>query len=105
MADLSDIKEWAGVTLQRLRLPAILSLLLLAVLVSSVGVVYSTHLTRQNFSELQQLKRQENELDIEWNQLLLEHSARSSQHLIEQVGRDKLQMIEPDASNTVMVSP
>jgi cell division protein FtsL len=77
--------------------------LLLAVVVSALAVIYSTHISRQHFSELQQLVWQENELDVEWGQLLLEESAQSSHNRIEKLARTKLNMSMPRLKDAVLV--
>jgi cell division protein FtsL len=77
--------------------------LLLLVVVSALGVIYSTHVSRQQFSELQQMVWEENELNVEWGQLLLEESAQSSHNRVERLARTKLKMSMPELDNAVIV--
>jgi cell division protein FtsL len=42
------------------------------VIVSSVGVIYSKHMNRNEFIQLQKLERQRDLLNEEWGRLLLE---------------------------------
>ncbi len=79
--------------------------LLFAVLVTAVGVIYSVHLSRERFSELQIMIRQENALEIEWGQLLLEQSALSSHNNVETLAREKLQMKNQKINTAVIVRP
>ncbi len=83
----------------------LLIVLWLVVLVSAIGVVYSTYLSRQLFNELESLKREENELQVEWGQLLLEKSTWSAQVRVERLAKSKLDMLPPDPAAVTMVKP
>lgn len=73
-----------------------LSLLLVSLFVmSAIGVVYSSHLCRQLFAEHAVLLEQNDQLQLEWAQLLLEESAWSSPARIEAVARQELGMSLP----------
>lgn len=75
---------------------AVLGLMLLAaVILSAVGRVYSVHKSRQLFSELQVLVKQEEQLQVEWGQLLLEESSWAAPQRVEAIARNKLQMDVP----------
>ena len=49
--------------------PVNLVVLLLAVVISSVGVVYSKHMARKLFVEWTALGNERDNMDIEWGQL------------------------------------
>lgn len=79
-------------------------LIVLAVLVvSGVSVIYTTFKSRYLLNELQQLKSQRNELQVQWGQLLIEQSTFSLEGRIERKAMDELQMEVPDFSEIVMV--
>jgi cell division protein FtsL len=80
-------------------------LLALALLGSSLGVVYSKHEARNRFYQLQRLTRERDELDIEWGQLQLEQSTWSTNGRVETVARDDLHMIIPQATDLRIVQP
>ncbi|WP_456374724.1 cell division protein FtsL [Thiolapillus sp.] len=80
-----------------------LALLALAVLVSAVGVVHSKYRTRVLFRELKALDRQIDEVDIEWEQLLLEHGAWGTPATIEAGARKQLKMRMPRADEIVII--
>ena len=83
---------------------SVLSLLLVVLLVfSALGVIYSSYKSRQLFSELQQLNRESIRLEEEWGRLLLEQSTWASHARIEQVAKDKLQMVVPNSSAIIVV--
>ena len=87
------------------RLFLIATLVLMAVLSSSVLMVYSKHQSRKLFVELQGLKQQVDEFNTEWGQLQLEQSAWSGHGRIEKVARERLSMIMPNAEAVVFINP
>jgi cell division protein FtsL len=76
-----------------------------AVLASSLGVVYAKHEARNRFNELQKLTQQRDELDIEWGQLQLEQSTLATHSRVEQAARDDLRMSIPPVSELRIVQP
>ncbi|MBQ15381.1 MAG: cell division protein FtsL [Gammaproteobacteria bacterium] len=93
--------EWAGMLKPG---AAALVLLLAVALASGLSVVYTTHKNRFAFNELQQLKDQANQLQVEWGQLLIEQSTFGLEGRIEQKAIEALQMHVPEITNIVMVS-
>jgi cell division protein FtsL len=83
----------------------LVALLWLAVLASSLGVVYGKQQARNRFSELQKLTSVRDELDIEWGQLQLEQSTWGTHGRVERVARDDLRMVIPQASELRIVQP
>ena len=81
----------------------ILGLLLVVVIGSALGVIYSRHESRKLFVELQQLNKQVDELNIEWGRLQLEQSAWSAHGRIERIAGNKLNMKLPDANEVVYI--
>ena len=88
---------------QLLKNLAITGLLLLLVLVSALGVIYSSHLSRQLFSEQAGMNEKTDQLQLEWAQLLLEQSAWSSPTRIETIARDQLGMVMPEAAQIKLI--
>jgi len=79
--------------------------ILLLVVGSAVGVVYSKHKARKLFVELQALGNERDNMDIEWGQLQLEQSTLSTQGQVERAARDQLGMVSLSADNVVIVKP
>ena len=79
--------------------------ILLLVVGSAVGVVYSKHKARKLFVELQALGNERDNMDIEWGQLQLEQSTLSTQVRVERAARDQLGMVSLSADNVVIVKP
>lgn len=77
--------------------------LLAALLMSGVAVVYTTFKSRYLLNELQQLKTQRNELQVQWGQLLIEQSTFSLESRIERKAIEELAMEIPDIAEIVMV--
>ena len=75
-----------------------------AVLGSSLAVVYGKHQARTRFIDLQRLTVERDELDIEWGQLQLEQSTWATHQRVEAVAAKNLGMRLPDASSTVVVT-
>ena len=81
------------------------ALLIIAVMISAIGLVYSKHLSRKLFVELQHLKQQETDLGTEWGRLQLEQSAWTDHGRIERIARERLLMKLPDADAVVFIRP
>jgi len=79
--------------------------ILLLVVTSAVGVVYSKHQARKLFVELQALGNDRDNMDIEWGQLQLEQSTLSTQGRVERAARDQLGMVSLSADNMIIVKP
>ena len=77
----------------------------IAVLGSSLAVVYGKHQARTRFIELQRLTGERDELDIEWGQLQLEQSTWGTHGRVERVAREDLKMLIPRASDLRIVRP
>ena len=80
-------------------------ILLLAVIASSVGVVYAKHQGRKQFIELQALAAERDRMDVEWGQLQLEQSTLTTHGRIESAARERLGMVTPDAGSLVIIKP
>ncbi len=84
---------------------AVAIILWIAVAISALAIIYSTHLSRQFFGELQNLKTQRNDLEVEWGQLLLEQSTWTAQFRIERLAIEQLGMVSPHLARVIMVQP
>lgn len=93
--------EWLG-----LRQPCMGQLLglLSILLVSGISVVNMTHEHRVLFNELQQLRGQANQLQVQWGQLLIEQSTFGLEGRIEQKATEALGMRLPSIDSIVMVN-
>ena len=82
-----------------------LLMVLVLVIGSSLAVVYAKHQSRKLFTELQSLKKQQDNLDIEWGKLQLEQSAWSRHDRIERIASKQLGMKIPGTEDIVVIRP
>ncbi len=85
--------------------PTTVFLLVLAVIVSSLGVVYAKHEGRKQFVELQALGYEKDRMDVEWGQLQLEQSTLTTQGQVEHAARSRLGMISPAPDQVMILKP
>ena len=80
-------------------------LLLLAVIGCALGVITSQHQARKLFNDLEGEKAAAAKLETEWTQLQLEQGTWATNKRIESIASKRLGMRQPDASNTVVITP
>jgi cell division protein FtsL len=85
------------------KLILIFAISLFAVLCSSAGLVYTKHLSRKLFVELQLLQQARDRLITEFGQLQLEQSAWSAHGRVENIARAQLQMSVPGINAVEMI--
>ena len=85
--------------------PVTVLVVLLAVVATSVGIVYSKHKGRELFVDLQRLGNERDSMDVDWGRLQLEQSTLTTQGQVERAARDKLGMVTLSAGNMVIVKP
>ena len=81
------------------------AVLWVAVLGSSLGVIYAKHAARSKFNELQKLTQQRDDLDIEWGQLQLEQSTWATHGRVERIAREEIHLFIPQATDLRIVTP
>ena len=86
-------------------LPILLPVLWLAVLATSVQVIYARHQARALFVRLEKLNAERDALDMDWGRLQLEQSYWSSHALVEGVANAKLKMTIPQTRDVRIVRP
>ena len=79
--------------------------LAIAVLVSSLGVVYTKHESRKLFVELDTLKKERDEINVEWGRLQLEQSTLATHGRIERAAKKRLNMETPEYEKIFIVRP
>lgn len=79
--------------------------LLAACLLSALAVISVSHQTRVQYAQLQQLEREQQQLQTEWGQLLLEESAWSAPSRIERLAIERLEMHLPDVHHVEVITP
>ena len=95
-----SVYAWSALFSARM---VVIMVLLFFVLASGVSVVYTTFKSRYLLNQLQQLKTQRNDLQVQWGQLLIEQSTFSLESRVERKATDELAMTVPKISEIVMV--
>jgi cell division protein FtsL len=74
-----------------------------SVVASGVWVVKAKHEARQRFAELQELKREEDRLQIDWGRLQIEQSMLATHPRIEALARERLELAAPSEAQVLIV--
>ncbi|MFC3024308.1 cell division protein FtsL [Vibrio zhugei] len=82
------------------RIPLILMVLIFA---SAMGVVLTTHDTRQSVSRLSQVQSERFDLDNEWRNLIIEETALAEHSRVQEIAEEQLHMQRPDADKEVVI--
>jgi cell division protein FtsL len=81
------------------------TLLLIAVLVSALGVITAQHRARKLFQAMDAEREHARQLDVEHGQLQLELSTWATSARIEKIGRERLRMRLPEPTGIVTAIP
>lgn len=66
-----------------------------ALLVSALGVVYTTNVHRIALSQLESAEQQSHQLQLQWGQLLLEQASLATPSRVQLLASEKLHMVLP----------
>jgi cell division protein FtsL len=81
-------------------------LLAACVTVSGIWIVETEHRSRQLFIEVEELNREQDQLQIDWGRLQIEQSTWATHPRIEGIARDRLHLTVPrDEQLVVVVGP
>ena len=86
-------------------LRVIVVVLILANLISAIGVVHARYRHRQLFVELSRLEKSRDELNIEFSRLQLEQATWAESNRVDQIARTRLSMKTPEPADIVVVRP
>lgn len=79
------------------------TILLAAVIASSVAVIYQRHVGRQLFVELQQTQQVRDRANVEWSRLQLEQAWLADASRIERIARERLDMQSPQQHKVLVL--
>jgi cell division protein FtsL len=79
------------------------SLLLVCAVASSLWWVYTLHQSRSLFLQLEQLSTQHDEAMAEWSRLQIEQATFADASRVEQIARDRLNMIVPEKLEILVI--
>ncbi len=74
------------------------------IFVSSVSVIYTKHISRKIFSELNELQASRDKMNVEWGQLQLEQSTWATHGRIERIARKTIGMSVPDYQDIIFIT-
>jgi cell division protein FtsL len=80
------------------------TVLLILVVISALSIIGLRQQSRTSFAELQTLRAERDNLNIEWGRLLLEQGAWSQHQRVEQIAQSRLGMKIPDSRQVVVIS-
>jgi cell division protein FtsL len=83
----------------------LLALVVVADVLSAIGIVFARHEHRQLFIELTRLEKARDDLNIEFGRLQLEQATWAESNRIDQVARTRLGMVFPETRDIVLVRP
>ena len=81
------------------------SLLSISVVVTALGLIYSSHLCREYYAELQRIETSRWQLEEEYSRLMLEHGTLASPHRVQGLASGDLGMVAPTADRRRVVLP
>ncbi len=70
---------------------------------SAIALIYTKHESRKLFVELETLTQERDQLNIEWGQLQIEQSTWATHARIEQVAKDDLSLVRPEATEIYVI--
>lgn len=82
----------------------LMAALWMAVIASALAVVASTQVVRRDVNELETLRREASQLQVQWGQYLLEQSTWAAYSRVEQAATSELNMMAPTPDDIVMVT-
>jgi len=83
----------------------VIAVLVIANIVTAIGVVNARHEHRQMFVQLTKLERARDELNVDFGRLQLEQATWAEANRIDQVARTKLGMKFPETADIVVIRP
>jgi cell division protein FtsL len=104
MKPASQTRPTRTLSTQLAEIAAVL-LLAAAVTASGVWVTDAKHRARQLFVELEELNREQDELQIDWGRLQIEQSTWATHPRIEALARERLHLTNPSDEQLVVVEP
>lgn len=81
----------------------LIACLWVSVVTSALAVVASTQQVRRDVNQLEMLRREASQLQVEWGQYLLEQSTWAAYSRIETIATQELNMVAPTPEKVIMV--
>ncbi len=98
MNALLDTFRWLGQ--ERRLLVVALGVL---IVITALAVVGASHETRNMYREIQVLQKEQDDLESEYEKLVLEQSAWANNTRVDQIARHDLNMVPPEVGEVIVV--
>ena len=79
-------------------------LMVLFLILTALGAIYSSFVNRQLAHEWQALQQSQNKMQEEYGRLMLEYSTLAAPSRIERIARDQLKMVFPKKQDTQVLN-
>ncbi|MDX1705226.1 cell division protein FtsL [Pseudidiomarina sp.] len=99
----SRVPALFSVMFDDIRQQLLLVVLFLAVVMSSLTVIYVAHAHRLITTERDNLLSDRDNLDIEWRHLQIEQNALTEHSRVERIAEQRLDMVRPEGKQEVLV--
>jgi cell division protein FtsL len=83
----------------------LVSLLVVALLLSAITVIYSKYKSRQLFIEIQKKEKELDNYEVEWGRLQLELTTLTEEYRVEDEARNRLQLTLPRQDKFIYIKP
>lgn len=83
---------------------AVVWVLFLTAFATALQIVFHRHDSRKLFVELQELRKEQDDLNRQWGQLLLEQATWGAHGRVEEIARDQLNMVVPPLASVEKLS-
>jgi cell division protein FtsL len=83
----------------------LVSLLVVALLLSAITVIYSKYKSRQLFIEIQKKEKELDNYEVEWGRLQLELTTLTEEYRVEDEARNRLQLTLPTQGKFIYIKP
>ena len=80
-------------------------IVVLALVATALGVIWSRHQSRKVFVELQALEYERDELNVEWGRLQLEQATWAEGGRVEQLARGELGLVAKGPGQVMVIVP
>tara|TARA_E500000331_G_scaffold355193_1_gene410064 strand:- start:434 stop:736 length:303 start_codon:yes stop_codon:yes gene_type:complete len=73
------------------------------IVITALAVVGASHETRNMYREIQVLQKEQDDLESEYEKLVLEQSAWANNTRVDQIARHDLNMVPPEVGEVIVV--
>lgn len=83
----------------------VLVVLLIALMLSALGVIYFKNNSRSIFIEIERNERALDQYEVEWGQMQLELTTLAEQNRVEAIAKERLKLVMPPRESVIYIKP